>query len=282
VIVGAIFFKGNCEEAVEAYKKAFGAEATRMTPFRAEDNKKGIADGEIFIHGLKFWVSDSDKVNISQVLVFKELDEVNRALDIIKEGGEVMFGPAKTPFSICETAVRDKFGIEWGLMVKSFLETKEVDDKYEKIFYNQIKDGHAFVITTLFFNGRTREAIDLYKKAFNADVEQLVPYKPDRKKEGVEHAELFIQGHRFWFSDDGGAQPPGMVAVFDSLEECNKAWDSLKEGAKILLNPTPSPWSSCEAIMVDRFGITWGFIVWDKRTFLEHIEKKHPLKYRRV
>jgi PhnB protein len=252
---------------------------TRIVRYRETDNKKGIADAEIYIHGLKFWLTDEPGGPRSQVIVFKDLDEVMQAFNTLKEGGEVTHKPNKTPFSVCETAVYDKFRVHWGMMVKSFLEKEKEDAASVKIMKKQTKGGHTFLITTLLLNGQSREAIELYKKAFNAEVEQMVAIPAERNKPGLEHAEVFIHGHRFWFSDEGGDEGPGMVAVFSSLEKCNKAWDALKDGAVITHAPAATRWSACEAAMVDRFGIRWGFIVWDKRTFLEHIEKKHPMKY---
>jgi PhnB protein len=279
MLVGTMFFQGKCEEAIAAYKKAFDAETTRIVRYRENEHKKGIADAEIYIHGLKFWLTDEPGGPRSQVVVFKELDEVMQAFNLLKQGGEVTHEPNKTPFSVCETAVYDKFHVHWGLMVKSFLEKEKEDAESVRIMKKQTKGGHTFLITTLLLNGQCREALELYQKAFNADVEQLVPIPAERKKDGIEHAEVFIKDHRFWFSDEGGEQSHGMVAVFDSLAQCNKAWDALKDGAKITHAPAATKWSACEASMVDRFGILWGFIVWDERTFLPAIEKKHPLKY---
>lgn len=70
MIVGTMFFRGRCEEAIAAYKEAFGAQVTRVVRYRETDNKKGIADAEIYIHGLKFWLTDEPGGPRSQVIVF--------------------------------------------------------------------------------------------------------------------------------------------------------------------------------------------------------------------
>jgi PhnB protein len=121
-------------------------------------------------------------------------------------------------------------------------------------------------ISTLFFNGRCKEAIEQYKKAFGAEVVLSVPFPEGNKKKGIEHSELFIRGHKLWFSDEG-AQGQGQVIVFDTLGELMKAWDIMKGEAEILLAPQETRWSVCEAILKDKFGFTWGFIVYDERTF---------------
>ncbi len=122
------------------------------------------------------------------------------------------------------------------------------------------------LISTLFFNGRCAEAIEQYKKAFGAEVVLAVPFPENKGKKGIEHSELFIQGHRLWFSDEG-VQSQGQVMCFDTLAELNIAWEIMKDGAEILLSPRETPWSVCEAILKDKFGFTWGFIVYDERTF---------------
>ena len=121
-------------------------------------------------------------------------------------------------------------------------------------------------ISTLFFNGRCEEAIEQYKQAFGAEVRLLVPFPDKTTKKGVEHSELFIKGHRLWFSDEG-VQSQGQVIVFNTIEDLNKAWDIMKDEAEIIFEPQETRWSVCEAILTDKFGFTWGFIVYDERTF---------------
>jgi PhnB protein len=270
MIVGTLFFKGKCVEAIEVYKKAFGAKVTRVVKYRETDHKQGIADAEIFMHGLKFWLTDEPGGPRSQVLVFDNLDATVQAFNTIKDnGGQVTHEPNKTPFSVCECAITDKFGIHWGMMVKSFNETEKVDAEHLKIVKSQTKGGHNFMITTMLLDGQCAPAVELYKQAFNAEVKQYVPFPAERKKHGVEHAEIFIHGHRYWLSDDGEPEGLGMVAVFQDLKDCNKAWDIMKEGAEITHAPAATKWSACEAALKDRFEIRWGFIMWDERTFVK-------------
>ena len=112
-------------------------------------------------------------------------------------------------------------------------------------------------ITTLFFAGKCKQAIERYEKAFGAEVVLSVPFPEDTGKTGIEHSELSIRGHRLWFSDEG-AQSQGQVIVFDTVGELTRAWDIMKEGAEILPAPRETHWSICEAILKDRFGFTWG------------------------
>jgi PhnB protein len=121
MLVPTFFFDGKCQEAIELYKKAFCAEVTRLEPYPEEQHKKGLVDAEIIIHGQKLWLTD-EKGSPGMVAVFDTLEETMKAFEIMKEGGQVTHPPQKTKYSICECALKDRYGVIWGLMVKSFLE----------------------------------------------------------------------------------------------------------------------------------------------------------------
>ena len=47
-------------------------------------------------------------------------------------------------------------------------------------------------VPTLAFKGKCEEAIDLYKKSFNAEVTRLVPFDKNQEKSGIMDAEIYI------------------------------------------------------------------------------------------
>lgn len=49
---------------------------------------------------------------------FDTVAEVERVFDILKEEGTVLEEPHKTDFAACMSAVKDKFGFKWFLMVE--------------------------------------------------------------------------------------------------------------------------------------------------------------------
>lgn len=49
---------------------------------------------------------------------FDTVAEATKAFDILKEGGTVLEKPHKTDFAACMSAVKDKFGFKWFLMVE--------------------------------------------------------------------------------------------------------------------------------------------------------------------
>jgi PhnB protein len=118
MLVPSLFFNGKCEEAIEQYKRAFGAEVAVIQPFPEEENNKGIMYSEIYMHGQRVMLSDmGGEEPPGFVMVFDNLDDMMKSWEIMKEGGEVRFAPQKTEASICEAILRDRFGITWGMMV---------------------------------------------------------------------------------------------------------------------------------------------------------------------
>ena len=118
MLVPALFFNGKCEEAIEQYKRAFGAEVAVVMPFPEEEHKKGVMHSEIYLHGQRMMLSDTGgNEPPGFVVVFSNLDSMMKSWEIMKEGGEVRFAPQKTNASICEAITRDRFGITWGMMV---------------------------------------------------------------------------------------------------------------------------------------------------------------------
>ena len=118
MLVPSLFFNGKCEQAIEQYKMAFGAEVAVIQPFPEEENNKGIMYSEIYMHGQRVMLSDmGGNEPPGFVMVFDDLDDMMKSWEIMKENGEVRFPTQKTEASICEAILRDQFGITWGMMV---------------------------------------------------------------------------------------------------------------------------------------------------------------------
>ena len=122
------------------------------------------------------------------------------------------------------------------------------------------------LVPALFFNGRCEEAIEQYKKAFGAEVAVVMPF-PEKEKKGVSHSEIYLHGQRMMLSDMGGNEPPGFVIVFDNLDQMMESWEIMKEGGEIRFPPQKTEASICEAILKDKFGITWGMMVDQEHPF---------------
>ena len=129
-----LFFNGNCEEAVEFYRKAIGAEVEMMLRFKEspEPHPPGMVppgfENKIMhcsfrIGGTTLMASDgcsSDKPKFegfSLSLTVPNKAEADRAFAALAEGGQVQMPLAKTFWSPCFGMVVDRFGVGWMISV---------------------------------------------------------------------------------------------------------------------------------------------------------------------
>jgi len=131
-------FEGRCEEALEFYKKAVGAEVKALMRFRenpdfqngappegclgpgAEDK---VMHSEFRIGETTLMATDgmnSGKANFagtSQALLVASADEADRCFNALSEGGQVMMPLAKTFCSEKFGMTTDRFGVPWMIVV---------------------------------------------------------------------------------------------------------------------------------------------------------------------
>jgi PhnB protein len=128
-------FAGRCEEAVEFYKKALGAEVQMLMRFKDSPEPCGgdgpQPDPEKIMHGsLKIgdsilMVSDGqcsgDKgpkfEGMSLSLNPATEADAHKIFDALKEGGEISMPLGKTFWSPCFGMVSDRFGVAWMINV---------------------------------------------------------------------------------------------------------------------------------------------------------------------
>ena len=102
------------------------------------------------------------------------------------------------------------------------------------------------------------EAIELYKKAFDATVDAI---HRDSDGKAIMHAEIKVFGQCIAFMERDTESITGntMQLSFVELNEeiIRKAYEVLKDGAKIELSLGPCEWTSCIFSLVDKFGVNW-------------------------
>ncbi|HWW02538.1 MAG TPA: VOC family protein [Candidatus Acidoferrum sp.] len=135
VIEPYLFFNGRCEEAVEFYRKALGAEVEMMMRFKEspEPPKPGMVppgfENKIMhtsfrVGGTTVMASDgcsADKANFegfSLALSVANETEANRVFAALADGGQVRMPLAKTFWSPRFGMVADRFGIGWMVSVR--------------------------------------------------------------------------------------------------------------------------------------------------------------------
>jgi PhnB protein len=126
-----LFFDGRCEEALDFYRTAVGAEVTALMRFKDSPDQSQCAPGtlEKVMHGAfrigdtMVMVSDGrcqGKPNFqgfSLTLTAKDDAEAERLFGALGEGGQVQMPLTKTFFSSCFGWLADRFGVGWMVIV---------------------------------------------------------------------------------------------------------------------------------------------------------------------
>ena len=131
-----LFFDGKCEEAVEFYRRALGAEVVMLMRFRdsPEPAQPGMvppgAEDKVMHAALRIgdtMVLGSDGRCLGQPdfrgfalsLTAADEAEADRLFATLAEGGQVQMALSKTFFSPRFGMVADRFGVSWMVYVAS-------------------------------------------------------------------------------------------------------------------------------------------------------------------
>ena len=128
-----LFFNGRCEEAIEFYQKALGAEVSMLMRYKESpepappgmvppgwDNK--IMHSRLRVGKANIMASDgcSEGLNFqafSLSLAVANETEAKRVFDALSDGGQVRMPLTKTFWSPCFGMVADRFGVGWMVTV---------------------------------------------------------------------------------------------------------------------------------------------------------------------
>lgn len=126
-------FNGRCEEAIEFYKRALGAQVEMMLRFKESPDQSMVQPGmedKVMHAALKIgdgMVLASDGMCTGQqhssegfALSFTVPDEADasRRFNALADGGQVRMPIGKTFFSPAFGMVQDKFGVGWMIYVE--------------------------------------------------------------------------------------------------------------------------------------------------------------------
>lgn len=127
-------FDGRCEEAIEFYRKALGAEVTAL--IRVQDSPEPCEPGMLppgaekkILHAA-FRIGDTTVMasdceckgqpkfqGISLALNPEDVAKAERVFAALADGGQVAMPLTKTFFSPCFGVVTDRFGVSWMIAV---------------------------------------------------------------------------------------------------------------------------------------------------------------------
>jgi PhnB protein len=131
-----LFFDGRCEEAIEFYKRAVGAEVQMLMRFKespappppgmaAPGTEDKVMHASVKIGDTVVMASDGECggkptfQGFSLSLTLGSEVEAERAFAALAEGGEVRMPLSKTFFSPSFGMLADRFGVGWMIMVPS-------------------------------------------------------------------------------------------------------------------------------------------------------------------
>jgi PhnB protein len=126
-----LFFDGRCEEAVEFYRRALGAEVTMLMRFKESPDPASVpAGGEDKVMHMSFRIGESTVLasdgqclggptfqGFSLSLTVSNDAEAERIYAALADGGRVQMPLAKTFFSSRFGMVADRFGVSWMVYV---------------------------------------------------------------------------------------------------------------------------------------------------------------------
>ena len=129
-----------------------------------------------------------------------------------------------------------------------------------------LKAMEIYLIT----DGNGLEAIEFYKKALGAEVEQVNLYKdflpdcPADLENFVMNAQFRLNGQRFMLSDNNPEMPYTVgdnitvALITDDAETARDVFEKLSQDAKqITMELQAVPWSPAYGSLQDKFGIHW-------------------------
>jgi len=129
-----------------------------------------------------------------------------------------------------------------------------------------------YVTPNLHFNGQCKQAIQLYREAFDAQVKTLLCESDanpkdwvaaDNTKDLVYHCEMFIGDQRIMLNDSTDINNQSLnhtmslVITFDSADAVKKAHSLLADGCTVVHPMQSTTYSACFVSLIDRFGMRW-------------------------
>ncbi|MCP9290301.1 VOC family protein [Gracilimonas sediminicola] len=127
-LVPYLFFRGNCEEAMNYYKECLDGEITALQRFGDtempvdDDHKQKIMHGELKADGIQMMFSDgaphkdiTEGDNVQLNINIDSEEEQDRLFELLSEGGEVTMPLETTFWGARYGMLKDKFGIRWML-----------------------------------------------------------------------------------------------------------------------------------------------------------------------
>jgi PhnB protein len=123
------------------------------------------------------------------------------------------------------------------------------------------------IIPRIYMGGNCREAIALYGEVFGATVDYMMTFGDakmgtNEQKDLIINSQLDLDGHKFHLADNMGmnivsGNQLSFTVVLSNPDEVIAAFEKIKAGGTVIMEPAPSFFSPCHCGVTDQFGITW-------------------------
>jgi PhnB protein len=131
VIQPYLFFEGRCEEAIEHYKKALGAEVTMLMRYKESPEPAQVppgADNKVMHAAMRIgettvMASDGNCngkpgfQGVSLTITAPDVARADKLFAALADGGQVQMPLSKTFFAPRFGMVADRFGVSWMIIV---------------------------------------------------------------------------------------------------------------------------------------------------------------------
>jgi len=128
MLIPAIGFQGNCDEAIHFYKEIFGAEVKRINYFRDSGVDElslppnFVMYSEVSMFGTTFVMCDGLEKPLESFwmqLMFDTAEEVTSVFNKLADGGEVIDALEPQFWASLNGHVNDRFGVPWNVLTSS-------------------------------------------------------------------------------------------------------------------------------------------------------------------
>lgn len=122
-----LMFNRNCEDALNTYKTAFGAEILEMKKYSdmppnpafpiPEEDMGLVLNSRIVIDGMEIMCADSSARSKSgsnmYISITSSTEAVQKAWEVLKDNAEIYMELTPSFFSPLHGSLQDKFGVNW-------------------------------------------------------------------------------------------------------------------------------------------------------------------------
>jgi PhnB protein len=120
MLIPHLHFNGDCTDAIRLYETAFSTKVKTV-----EMDGERLIHAEMDIHEMKIYLNNrfgnnnrSTDVAVHLIVTFDSTDELLSCYEIMKTGSTTIDPMTELPYSALAVQFTDRFGVQWGFMVK--------------------------------------------------------------------------------------------------------------------------------------------------------------------